>query len=190
MPRRPASGLLCCGPAFFVSAAFILSIIANSRCKFVMLDENNPFRVDGFIVGINAIGLWCFEGNNGLWYDSQDVNVDSKYDAARGLGTTTMVFGFLIWLFYLFAGCRRFPPQAFMLVGFGSILTCLFQSLVFLILKSGACAGGCSLDTHGKCAIAAAVLWFVAGFASCPAGKKADDGADGGGGGGGQEAEP
>ena len=185
MPSRsPASGFLCCGPSIFVTIAFILSIIANSRCKFVKLDDNNPFRlapVSGG--GIKAIGLWCYEGNNGLWYNSKDVDVDSKYDAARGLGTTTMVFGFVIWLFYLFAGCNRFGPAAFMLVGLLSILNCMFQSLVFLINKSEICKGGCSLDIHGNCAIAAAVFWFLAGLASCPAGKKAD-------GGGEQEAEP
>jgi hypothetical protein len=99
-------------------------------------------------------------------------------DAARGLGTTTLVLGFLIWIFYLVASCRRFGPGAFKVIGGLCILTCLFQSLVFLVFKSEVCNGenrGCSLGVGGKCGVSATVFWFLAGIFSCAAGKKDDD---------------
>jgi hypothetical protein len=37
------------------------------------------------------------------------------------------------------------------------------------------CEQGCGLDTAGYCAIAASVLWFIAGILSCTAGKSFDE---------------
>ena len=37
------------------------------------------------------------------------------------------------------------------------------------------CEQGCGLDTAGYCAIAASVLWFLAGILSCTAGKSLND---------------
>lgn len=164
------SGVFCCGPTLFASAALILSIFANSRCYLLRLTQSNELFV-GFPTQPKSIGLWCFEANNGVDYNLRSYNFDSKYEAARALGTTTMCFGWLIWLFYLFAGCVRFPPIAFRIIGFFCICNTLFQGLVFLVKKSDVCETGCGLDTGGRCAIAATVFWFIAGLSSCGAGK-------------------
>ena len=105
----------------------------------------------------------------------RDVDVDSKFEAARGLGTTVMVFGWTIWIFYLLASCKRFGPKVFMFVGLLCILNTLFQGLVFLIFKSVVCTFGCSPGTHGKCAISAIVFWFLAGLTSFGAGKELEE---------------
>ena len=49
------------------------------------------------------------------------------------------------------------------------------QALVFLVLQSDACAGGCGIGVGGNCAIASSVLWFFAGVFSCGAGKDISD---------------
>jgi hypothetical protein len=100
-------------------------------------------------------------------------------DAARGLGTTNLVLGFCIWLFYLVAACRRFGPGEFKLIGCLCVLACLFQCLVFVIFQSDEiCAGdnrGCEIGVGGKCGIAAVIFWFLAGIFSFGVGKEKDD---------------
>jgi hypothetical protein len=148
----------------------ILSIFANSRCNLV--------KPDGLLTNFNnapdSIGLWCYQAN-GNNYDARYIEGDSKFEAARALGTTTMVFGWVIFFFYIFAGCKRFSPGAFKIVGMFGILTCLFQGLVFLVYKADICAGGCSLDTGGRCGISAAVFWWFTGTTSLAAGKELED---------------
>jgi hypothetical protein len=176
-----ASGILCFGPSMMASIAFILSIVANSKCDLVDLDEDNLLRLLG--IGNrpepDSVGLWCFEATNGNRYDISDLDLGSKFDAARGLGITAVVLGFCIWLAYMFAACVRFPPKIFKLIGGLCILICMFQGLVFLVFKSDrVCDGdnlGCSLGTAGKCGVSAVVFWFLAGIFSCAAGKEKDD---------------
>jgi hypothetical protein len=87
-----------------------------------------------------------------------------------------MALGFCVWLFYLFAACCRFGPLFFRIVGFFCFCCATFQGLVFLVLQAPICSqSGCGLDTGGNCAIAAIVLWFVAGLMSCAAGKLPED---------------
>jgi hypothetical protein len=158
------------------SIALILSIFANSRCNLVDLDDNHFLRL--LKPTPDSVGLWCFEATNGNNYDITNRDLGNKFDAARGLGTTALVLGFLIWIFYLVAVCVRFGPTPFKLIGGLCILTCLFQGLVFLVFKSELCDGdfrGCSLGVGGKCGISATVFWFLAGISSCAAGKKEDD---------------
>jgi hypothetical protein len=172
--NRSASGVLCFGPSLLSSIALILSIFGNSRCNLLTLNgsglvsDNLPFAPKSF-------GLWCYESVNGDLYDLRDYSFDSKYDAARALGVTTLCLGWMIVIFYLIAGCKRFPPHAFKFVGAIGILNTLFQGLVFLIYKSVVCSGGCSLDTGGKCAVSAVVMWFLTGITSCGAGKDAGE---------------
>ena len=171
-----ASGILCFGPSTIASIALILSIFANSRCYLVDIDEDSFLRL--IRPEPDSVGLWCFEATNGGDYDITNRDLGGKMDAARGLGTTTLVLGFLIWIFYLVASCKRFGPGAFKVIGGLCILTCLFQSLVFLLFKSEVCNGenrGCSLGVGGKCGVSATVFWFLAGIFSCAAGKKEDD---------------
>jgi hypothetical protein len=167
-----ASGTLAFAPTILSCTALILSIFANSRCNLVKPDA---FVWDDSPNAPESVGLWCFEANNGINYDGRDVEGDSKFEAARGLGTTTMVFGWLIFFFYLFAACFPFGPVVFRITGLLGILTCLFQGLVFLVYKSNICAAGCSLDTGGRCGIAAVVFWWLAGMTSLAAGKGVEE---------------
>lgn len=167
---------MCFGPSTIASIALILSLFANSRCYLVDIDDNSVLRL--IQPEPDSLGLWCFEATNGDNYDITNRNLGSKFDAARGLGTTTLVLGFCIWIFYLVAVCIRFGSGPFRLIGGLCILTCMFQGLVFLVFKSNACEGdfvGCSLGVGGKCGVSATVFWFLAGIFSCAAGKKNDD---------------
>jgi hypothetical protein len=146
----------------------------------VDLDDDNLLRSIGVFTKIDSVGLWCYEATNGNRYDLTDFEfLGSKIEAARGLGTTTLVLAIFIWVFYLVASCRRFGPVAFKLIGGLCILTCLFQGLVFIIFKSDEiCAGdnrGCSLGVGGKCGVSAVIFWFLAGIFSFGVGKEQDD---------------
>jgi hypothetical protein len=161
----------------FVSIAYILSIVASSGCYLVDLDEDNDLR--SVRPQPDSVGLWCYEATNGDRYDISRLDVDSKFDAARGLGTTTVVLGFCIWVAYMIAVCVRYPPKIFKLMGGLCILICMFQGLVFLVFKSDKiCDGddlGCSLGTGGKCGVSAVVFWFLAGIFSFGAGKEQEE---------------
>jgi hypothetical protein len=167
--------MLCFGPSLFSSIALILSIFGNSRCNLV-----HPTILSDSIFSLFprtpvSIGLWCFETSNGNLYDARDISFDDKFDAARALGVTTLCLGWIIVIFYLIAGCKRFPPNAFRFIGLLGICACIFQGLVFLVYKSYVCYGGCTLDTGGKCAISATVMWFLTGVTSFGAGEADDD---------------
>lgn len=135
--------------------------------------ENPLFTWPGFEP--TSFGLYCYTAANGVLYDTRNIDFDSKFNAARALGTTTLALGFCVWLFYLFAGCCRFGPMAFRLAGLFCFCCTVFQGLVFLVKKSVVCSSWCGLDTGGNCAIAATVLWFVASNMSCAAGKKPEE---------------
>jgi hypothetical protein len=159
------------------SIAFILSLFATSGCYLVDLDEDSVLR--SVRPQPDSVGLWCYEATNGNRYDISGLNLGSKIDAARGLGTTTVILGILIWVFYLVASCKRFGPGAFKLIGGLCILNSMFQGLVFLVFKSDKiCDGddlGCSLGTGGKCGVSAVVFWFLAGIFSFGAGKEQEE---------------
>lgn len=173
--KLSASGLLCFGPSLFSSIALILSIFGNSRCNLLSLNGSDNDLVSLLPFAPKSFGLWCFESVNGDLYDLRDYSFDSKFDAARALGVTTLCLGWMTVIFYLVAGCRRFPPHVFKFVGAIGILNTLFQGLVFLVFKSNVCIGGCSLDTGGKCAVSAVVMWFLTGITSCGVGKEAGE---------------
>jgi hypothetical protein len=168
-----ASGFLCFGPSVFALIALILSIFANARCHFVDISPWDIF--DQLPFAPVSLGLWCFTTANGDQYSIADYQFDNKFQAARALGVTTNALGWIIIVFYFIAGCVRFSPNAFRLVGFFGICASMFQGLVFLVLQSDVCAVGCSLDTGGKCGIAACVMWFLTGLFSCGVGKEAED---------------
>mmetsp|Transcript_11988 Transcript_11988/g.35074 ORF Transcript_11988/g.35074 Transcript_11988/m.35074 type:complete len:186 (-) Transcript_11988:223-780(-) len=171
-----ASGLMCLGPSFFCSAGFILSIFANGRCYFFQLSENNPIG-ENFPSGIQPykIGLWCYEDVLNRNWDIRPYSFDEKFEAARGLGTASSSIGLVLWLFYIFAGCKPFPPVAFKFIGLLGVVNCMLQSLVFLLGQSEVCAGGCELNIGANCAISAAVMYFVGGLLSCVAGKDVEE---------------
>jgi hypothetical protein len=104
-----------------------------------------------------------------------DIPADDKTNTARGCGSATLILGVIVWIFYCTAACCPFTPLLFRFVAFLCLCNTLFQGLVFLILQSYMCEQGCGLDTAGYCAIAASVLWFIAGILSCKAGKTFDE---------------
>jgi len=171
-----ASGLACIGPSTFTSIALILSIFANSRCNLVKLTDAFP---GDLAIEPTALGLWCFEDSFGNSWDARSYDGDNKFEAARGLGTSVLVFGWIMLIFYLFASCKPFPPLWFRVIGLFGVINCLLQGLVFLVYKSKVCANGCSLDTGGRCAVAAIVFWFIAGLTSCGVGKVPEDSSGG-----------
>jgi len=122
-----------------------------------------------------SFGLWCYTSAYGSYYYTDGMTFDSKFQAARALGTTTLALGFCVWAFYLLAGCCRFGPISFRIAGFFCFCCATFQGLVFLVKKSEVCSDWCKLDTGGKCAIAAIYLWFIAFVMSCFAGKRANE---------------
>jgi hypothetical protein len=180
MPCKPnANGPMWFGPGLFSTIAFSLTVAANSGCKFVSVDNDlsqgasYPSALMVASIGVKSIGLWCFEDSFGNTYSTNDLEGDSKFEAARGLGTTASVLGFILWVVYLVAGCVRFPPMGFKLAGVSAVLIAMFQGLVFLVYKAQICdVYSCSLDTGGKCAISSVVFWFICGLLSCAVGEE------------------
>lgn len=148
----------------------LLSLFANARCNLV---KPAFFELGNLFANLpDALGLWCYETNDGDYVDSRDFEGDSKFEAARALGATTLGLGGLILIFYLVAaGCIPFSPPVFQLFGLLALCTCLLQGLVFLVYQSDVCALGCELGTGGMCGISAAVFWFVTGMTSLVASK-------------------
>lgn len=166
--------------AVMATAALILSLFANSRCNLLKISTGDFF--DFWTGGYTpvAFGAWCIEVENGDYYSLQGESVDSKFQAARALGTTASSLGFCVWIYYLFSFvCAN--PVFYMIAAFCSFCVTLFQGLVFLFFKSEVCVAlACSLDTGGKCAISATVLWFITCLMTCAAAKTAGHDEDGG----------
>ena len=169
--RPPPNGFLCFGPSAFISAAFCLSLFSSSLCNFVRLDDDNILRDTDF--EFDKIGFWCFETtlNDNRYAMTELSTLDTNLERARKFGITANVFGFCVWMIYLFASCRRLPPKVFIFAGFLCYLACFFEGFKFWILRSRFfCDGdrlGCTIDRGGNCAISAIVLWFFAGKLVC-----------------------
>lgn len=162
------------GTAVLASVALSLSIYANLRCTLVK-PKGFGLASSLFPVTPQSIGLWCFEASNGSFYDIRNIRSGDVFRASRAMGVVTIIIGFIAVAFYFAACCIRMPSHAFAGVGVLSLLICLFQGFVLLVFKSTLCAVGCSLDTGGKCAVAATVFWFLAGVSSFAAGRDAKD---------------
>ena len=57
-----ANGILCFGPSFFVSCAFILSMYAQWRCNYVSIEggEGSIMENDNQLL-INGFGPTCYQ---------------------------------------------------------------------------------------------------------------------------------
>lgn len=169
--KFPASGWMCCFPFAVSTAALALSFVASGACNLVTLGNSDYFPLPA-----KSIGLWCYATLGGSTYSTINAPFDSKFDAARGCATATLILGIIVWLFYCFAGCCPFTFTIFRIVGFLAVCNTIFQALVFLVLQSEFCSNvGCQLDTASYCAIAASILWFLAGIMSCIAGKPVEE---------------
>lgn len=168
-----ASGNMCIGLSLLSSIALTLSILGNSRCDLLRVTGSRrisllPFEAISF-------GLWCFESVDGGSYDLRNLSIGRRFDTARALGVTTLCVGGMTVIFYLVAGCRRFPPHTFKIAGALCILNALFEGLVFLVFKSIVCIGGCRLGKGGKFAVSAVVMWFLTGIISYGVGNEAEE---------------
>jgi hypothetical protein len=63
------------------TAACILTIMANSRCNLLKVD-NDLYRFGDYAP--QAVGLWCYTAANDKSYDISDYSGGKKFEAARG----------------------------------------------------------------------------------------------------------
>lgn len=125
----------------------------------------------------------------GCWSYPDHVAIDSDWKAARAFSVMACIFGFAFLFSELFSACsyrggRRVAPAS----GVGYLFCSLCTGLTLLLLGSDLCneneltrelesvfpniemsVASCGISTGAKCAISAAVLWFVAGAASIQA---------------------
>lgn len=170
--RAPTA--FCFAPTTLISAGFCLSLFASMLCNFVRLDDDNELRLEN---RVDKIGFYCWEPT---WTDNRfsmsDFTFDEQFERARRFSITANVFGFVVWLIYLIAGCKDFPPKVFVMCANFCYIACFFEGFKFWMLRStffcdDSSEGnealdrtlGCKYDTGGRCSIAAIVIWFVAG---------------------------
>ena len=175
-PPPTIPGPCCLAPTTLVSAGFCLSLFASSLCNFMRLDDDNDIRSD---LRVDKIGFYCYEPT---WIDERfsmgDLEFDEQFQRARAFSITANVFGFTVWLIYLIAGCKDFPPTVFMVCANFCYIACFFEGFKFWMLRSTYFCDdtteenmdlgrtlGCRYDTAGKCSISAIVIWFFAGKA-------------------------
>ena len=138
---------------------------ANLRCSLV---TSTLFGLGSLFPNApESIGLWCYEANNGTFYDIRDITGGELFQAIRAIGLVAILTGLIVFVLYTVACCVHMPNVYFFGVGILALVTCIFQGLVLLIFQSDLCAYGCSLDTGGKCAVAATVFWFLAVVSIC-----------------------
>jgi hypothetical protein len=158
-----------------VTAAVVLSLIANLRCSMVTLKayDNSSFW-SLFSAVPRTVGLWCFATMDGTTYSLRDASADSdrNYMAARGAGTLAFIMGSSIWLFIVASNFRSFGGGAYFFIGVLCMLTLFVQGLAFLMFKSDMCIevygyGGCELGRGGICAAISMVCWLLASIMFC-----------------------
>ena len=105
--------------------------MSSSLCNFLSLNEDNQARQ---VFDVRSIGFWCFETEEGRRFEySGDLDeFDDRFEAARGLGFTANIFGFVIWLVYHAAACFAYPPPVFWVTAFFCFLTCMFEGTTYV----------------------------------------------------------
>jgi len=109
---------------------------------------------------------------------------DAYWKTAGAMTIIAVVIGAICSFALYFASCMSFGDGAWKSFGYLLICNTLFQGLTLLFLSSNACSdsrdyiqaegfegrfelsGGCEMASGAKMAIAATVLWFVAGLAT------------------------
>lgn len=162
-----ANGILCFGPATFVSVAFILSQFAQQGCSFIGLPESEGQNTGIFDKSTAAYaGIYCWQGVTGQkWLYSVDWE---GLGFAKDMALATTVMGAVVWCFYLFSSCMRYHPAIWFLLSLTLLATTITQSLQFQLFSNDLCSdGGCTLGTSSRVGISACVFWFISAIMTC-----------------------
>ena len=170
---------------------------AQWRCNYVNTDNTNPnslFRMtveDGIQRYVDSIGPTCYRtdsGDNFKYSRGAAIFFFDKKDTVQGLSLATVIMGAITWAFCLFAGCFRFAPPLWLLVGLLCAATAVTEGLVFqqMFTYSYVCEDDgvhCSWGTGAKCAISAMTFWSLSCIMTCGRFEEAqaeNNGEDGG----------
>lgn len=177
-----ANGILCFGPATFVTCAFILSQFAQKGCQFITLNDGDEMSdVSGGSVRdrvIASAGLHCWRSANGVnfVYNDSYYPFTSEHETAQRMALATTIMGATAWGAYIFASCVRFPPVVWVFLSLTLAATCVCQGLIFRLFNSDWCSGdddNCALGSSSKCGISACVFWGISSLMTCGIAKEA-----------------
>lgn len=135
---------------------------------------------DQQVTGV-ALGLYSY----GLEYYNEEVGdfvlqcarhpahfeADIYLSLARGFSALALVIGFPVLILLSFGNCMKLSDRSFQRISYCLFVVAVFESLIFLYLKSDACnkpifpkfdSSSCRLETGSKMAIVATVMWFMA----------------------------
>jgi hypothetical protein len=150
-----------------VSVAFILSQFAQQGCSFIGLPESEGQNTNIFIKSSAAYaGIYCWEGVSGQkWLYSTDWE---GLHSIRNLALATTVMGAVVWCFFLFSSCVKYPPAVWFMMSLILLATTVTQALQFQLFTSDRCIdGGCTLGTSARVGISACVFWFISAIMTC-----------------------
>jgi len=150
--------------------AVACTFAANNVCNFIVLTGTDAAGDEvSFVRGIWRGQLGPDETCGS--YRGSDIYLDRRWNSARAMSVIAQIFAGLAFFASVFAMKASTRNKA-SLSSLGSLATkaCLFEGLTLLFLSSSACDSlsdvepvTCTMDQGGKLAIAATVLWFVAG---------------------------
>lgn len=174
-------------PAVFATAALFCSLLSSFLCKFVSIQEINSGKffqtgiwLKSQIYVIQDTDTLEWELYKGCGSYPSGISYDALWKTAGAMTIIAVVIGAIATFALYFASCMSFGDGVWKMFGFLLISNTLFQGLTLLFLSSNACsdnrdyiqdiegrfelAGGCEMASGAKLAIAATVLWFVAGL--------------------------
>lgn len=189
MARPSVSSLL---PGLCAAVAFILSIFGGVYCKFLSFASSGGTPITLYF------GIWYYQGWSVVDNNVQGTviletcnnypdgtSIDSKWKSARAFSMMALIIGGVVTFWALLAGCLYPSRGHYRTGGILYMLCCLFMGLSLLLLDSNAChnnpfladlqaesitfPSSCAMAAGAKCAIAATVMWFVAGVAALKA---------------------
>lgn len=174
-------------PAVFATAALFCSLLSSFLCKFVSIQEINSGKnihtgiwLKSQIYVIQDTDTLQWELFKGCGSYPSGIPYDALWKTAGAMTIIAVVIGAIATFALYFASCMSFSNGVWKAFGFLLISNTLFQGLTLLFLSSNACsdnrdyiqdiegrfelAGGCEMASGAKLAIAATVLWLVAGL--------------------------
>jgi hypothetical protein len=156
------------GGVLIIIAAIACTFAANNVCNFVDLTDG----ADSF-----SRGIWrgqLTSATSCASYKGSSIYIERKWNSARAMSVLAQI---LAGFAFLGSVATLKPGRASMsAVASVALKVCLFEGLTLLLLKSSACdlyiegqmgppATTCTLGQGAKLAIAATVLWGIAGIA-------------------------
>ena len=174
-------------PAVFATAALFCSLLSSFLCKFVSIQELNSGKLyqtgiwlksQVYVIQDTDTLEWGLYKGCGSY--PSDIPYDALWKTAGAMTIISVVIGAICTFALYFASCMSLGDGVWKMFGFLLISNTLFQGLTLLFLSSNACsddrdyiqnvegtfelAGGCEMASGAKLAIAATVLWLVAGL--------------------------